>query len=298
MHYSTRFSAEETRSALQSEYALGISVSDLGRKYQVSRTTVYRWLDRPDNKSRSSRPLRQPRRLALNVEQRILAARAQRKVGPDTLSHELRLPASTIYKVLRRYGVNRLVPQSKVPAVRYEAPHPGALLHIDVKKLASHGLSPDPSQRRRWHGADCLHVAIDDHPRVGYWEVLPNELAETCAAFLERAVRWYASLGVTTERVLTDRHPSYRSERWELTCRLLVIRPLRTRPRRPQTNGKCERLIRTIADAVLRDRIYDSREARTAALANFQIEYNTRRRHLGIDGRTPFQRLVECTPCL
>lgn len=298
MHYTTRFAAEQIRSALQAEYAAGASPTELAKKYNVSRTTVYRWIDREDNASRSSRPLRQPRRLPLTVEQRILAARAERKVGPDLLSFELGIPSSTIYKVLRRNKVNRLVPESKLPPVRYEAPHPGALLHIDVKKLASLGLTANLRQRRRWHGKDCLHVAIDDQPRVGYWEVLPDELAETCAGFLERATRWYATIGVTIERVITDCHATYRSQRWEDTCRLLEIRKLRTRPHRPQTNGKCERLIRTISDAVLRDRVYDCREARTAALANFQPHYNARRRHMALGGLTPFQRLVECTPGL
>ena len=298
MHYNIRFSPEATRTALKAGQAAGMTVTKLHREYHVSRSTVYRWLGRNQVSSRSSRPYHQPRRLPLSVEERILAARADRKVGPDTLSLELRIPASTIYKVLRRHGVNRLVPKENLAPIRYEAPHPGALLHLDVKKLASHGLSADPRQRLRWHGKDCLHVAIDDHPRVAYWEVLPDEQAETCAGFLERASAWYASIGVTIERVLTDRHPTYNADRWQLTCRLLAIRHLRTRPRRPQTNGKCERLIRTIADSVLRHRIYTSREARTAALANFLPEYNVRRPHLGIGGRSPFQRLVECTSCL
>lgn len=295
MHCTTRFSPENIRKGIQTDRSAGMTLSAIAVKYAVARTTVHRWLHRPDTASVSSRPHHQPRRLERSVEERILTARAQRRVGPDTLAHELGIPASTIYKVLRRYGVNRLVPKSSLPAVRYEAPHPGALLHIDVKKLTSLGLSADPSIRRRWHGTECLHVAIDDHTRVAFCAVLPDERCDTAAAFLERATCWYRSVGVSIERVMTDRHPTYRSERFRLTTQLLGICQVFTRPRRPQTNGKCERLIRTISERVLRDQLYPSKEARAAALINFVPEYNVRRPHQGIYGCTPFQRLVECS---
>jgi transposase InsO family protein len=295
MHYSTRFCAEHIRTAIQNDHLDGVPVAELHRKYGVARSTVYRWLRRASPCSRSSRPHRQPRRLSASIEERIVAERKARLVGPNTLAFELGIPASTVYKVLRRYGVNRLVPRETLPALRYEAPHPGALVHMDVKKLASLGLCADPRQRLRWHAKDCLHVAEDDYTRVGFWQVLPDETAPTSAAFLERATRWFASIGIRTERLLTDRHPVNRSERMQTTCQMLGIRHVFTRPRRPQTNGKCERLIRTIADATLRHRVYDSRQARTNALDNYLPYYNVRRRHLGIAGSTPFQRLLQCS---
>src|SRR5579863_1959453 len=210
MHYTTRWDAEAIRSSIVADRKTGMIVREIQRKYNVSKHTVYRWLKRPDCKSRPSTPHHQPKRLTAEVEQRVIAARQQRKVGPNVLGFELAMPASTVYKVLRRHGINKLFPKSHLPSVRYELPTPGAMLHIDVKKLGTLGLFDAPHKRRHGPGYECMHVAIDDCTRVGLAEIHPNETANTATACLERMVRWYASIGgarpTCHDRSWTDLH--------------------------------------------------------------------------------------------
>jgi len=293
MHYTTRWDAEAIRSSIVADRKTGMIVREIQRKYNVSKHTVYRWLKRPDCKSRPSTPHHQPKRLTAEVEQRVIAARQQRKVGPNVLGFELAMPASTVYKVLRRHGINKLFPKSHLPSVRYELPTPGAMLHIDVKKLGTLGLFDAPHKRRHGPGYECMHVAIDDCTRVGRAEIHPNETANTATACLERMVRWYASIGVPVQRVMTDHGPTYTSSYWRDTCQLLGIRHVLIRPRRPQTNGKCERWIRTISDEALKGRAYGSLQARADAIDKYVNHYNTGRLHTAIGGKTPFQRLAE-----
>ena len=293
MHYTTRWDVETLRAGIVADRKAGMLIREIRAKYQISRHTVYRWLRRDSFASRSSRPHRQPRRLTQEIEQRIIAARQTLKQGPDMLAFELHLPASTIYKVLKRYGINRLAPKEQLPTVRYEHATPGALIHIDVKKLGTFGLNDDLNRRRKGLGFECLHVAIDDCTRTGYPEVHPNETAATASAYLERMIRWYASIGVRIERVMTDRGAAYTSHLWRDTCQLLGVRHILIRPRRPQTNGKVERWIRTISDEALRGRHFGTLEARANALANYVNRYNTRRPHTALGGRTPLQMLVE-----
>lgn len=293
MHYTTRWDVSAVRAGIVADRHAGMLVRQIQAKYQVSKHTVYRWLRRERFESRSSRPHRQPRRLAPEVEQRIIEARRAQRLGPNMLAFQLHLPASTVYKVLKRHGINRLAPTTRLPSVRYELPTPGALVHIDVKKLGRLGLHADPRQRRRFPGHECLHVAIDDCTRIGYAEIHPNELATTAAAFLERLVLWYASIGIRIERVMTDRGAAYTSRLFRDTCQLLGIRHVLIRPRHPQTNGKCERWIRTISDEVLKGRAYGMLEARAEAIKNYVNYYNTQRPHTALGGRTPFLRLAE-----
>lgn len=293
MHYTTRWDIEALRADIVADRKAGLLIREIRAKYRISKHTVYRWLHRATFESRSSRPHRQPRRLRPEIEQRIIDARQSLKLGPDMLGFELHVPASTVYKVLKRHGINRLAPKNQLPAVRYEHATPGALVHVDVKKLGTFGLFDDPKPRRKAPGYECLHVAIDDCTRIGYPEIHPNEMAMTASASLERMVRWYASIGIRVERVMTDRGAAYTSQLWRDTCQLLGIRHVLIRPRRPQTNGKCERWIRTIADEALRGRAYGTLEARANALANYVNRYNTRRPHTALGGRTPFQMLAE-----
>lgn len=293
MHYTTRWDVATIRSGIAADRQMGMLVREIQAKYQVSKHTVYRWLRRASFESRSSRPRRQPRRLTEEIEQRIIAARQQRRIGPNMLAYELHLPASTVYKVLKRHGINRLFPKERLPAVRYEHAKPGALIHVDVKKLGTLGLYTDRRERRGRPAHECLHVAIDDCTRIGYAEIHPNELASTATGFLERMGHWYASIGIPAERVMTDRGACYTSKYWGDTSQLLGIRHILIRPRRPQTNGKVERWIRTIADAVLKGRAYGTTEARAHHVFNFINYFNTGRPHTALGGRTPFQKLVE-----
>ncbi|HET9341949.1 MAG TPA: IS481 family transposase [Candidatus Eremiobacteraceae bacterium] len=293
MHYTTRWDAAAIRADIVADRRAGMLVRAIQAKYQVSKHTVYRWLRRDSVQSRSSRPRRQPRRLTPEIEQRIIAARQARRIGPNRLAFELHMAPSTVYKVLKRYGINRLASKDRLPVVRYEHTTPGALIHVDVKKLGTLGLYDDPHRRRRGPGYECLHVAIDDCTRIGYAEIHPNELAGTSTGFLERAQQWFASIGIGAQRIMTDRGPCYTSAYWRDTCQLLGMRHILIRPRRPQTNGKVERWIRTITDEALKGRAYGTLEARADALTNYVNYYNTERPHTAIGGRTPFQRLAE-----
>ena len=293
MHYSTRLGYATIRASWVADRKAGLKQREILQKHRISKGTLYRWLKRDSMESRRSTPHRQPRKLSAAVEQRILDARIALHWGPNRLSYLLGIPASTIYKVLKRRGINRLFPKSKLPIVRYEMSTPGALVHVDVKKLGTLGLYDDPHKRRRGPGHECLHVAIDDCARIGYAEIHPDETAATATAFLERMVVWFASIGVKIQRVMTDHGVAYTSSYWRDDCQLLEIRHILIPVRHPQTNGKVERFIRTISDEVLKGRVYGTTEARARVLENYLPYYNTERQHTAIGGLTPFQRLVK-----
>jgi len=197
-------------------------------------------------------PKHQPRRLSCELEQRILAAREYAKAGPLIVAGQLGLPASTVWKVLRRYGVSRLRLPAREPVRRSERARPGELLHVDIKKLGrfwtlgKRVLGSEVGNRSRHAGWQYLHLAIDDHSRLAYVELLPSESPADCVAFLRRAVNWYADRGITIERMLTDNGNGYRSFAWRDACAELNIQRRYTRPRRPQTNGKAEALLKTL----------------------------------------------------
>jgi transposase InsO family protein len=252
-----------------------------------------------------------PRRVANRTDERrveaIAALRRLRFTGPE-LADLLGMPLSTVSGILTRIGMGRLGRLGLEPAERYERERPGELIHIDVKKLGRiergagkrvTGVRRNRSPRRRdaagvdrcTTGWDYVHVAIDDATRLAYAEVLADEKASTAAGFLRRALAFYQRHGITVERVLTDNGSPYRSTIHALACRALGVRHLRTRPRRPQTNGKAERFIRTMLGGWAYGAIYrDSRE-RTAALDGWLWTYNHRRRHSAIGRQPPITRL-------
>lgn len=295
MHYSTRFAAETIRQAVIEGRVAGLGVAELCRQHRISRTTAYRWIKRNDSVSRSSRPMRQPRRSSAEVEAAVLEVRTTTRWGPDRIALHLRMASSTVHKILCRLGINKLAPVAELPPAgpRYEHAEPGSLLHVDVKKLKINGLLNPRRQSRRGQRQEYLHVILDDHSRAVYAEVQPDEHAITAASVLERGVRWFASLGVQSRRVLTDNGPAYLAYRWRDTCQLLGIRHLRTRPRRPQTNGKCERWHRTLSEEVLAAQPYSTALARQVAIERFICYYNTQRPHTALDGKMPISRLLK-----
>jgi transposase InsO family protein len=297
MHCTTRFSPEEVRSQIVAAVRSGRSQASVARSFGVSRKMVGRWYHSPTVETASSRPKHQPRTSSPEVEERVRELREISRMGPWQIGHRLGMPASTVYKILVRLGINKLAPVEQLPPVgrRYEYEKPGAMFHMDVKKLHGLGL------RRPSRGpGECEHVLLDDCSRWVYSERHPDETATTIAGFLERGALRLASLGVTIERLLTDNHPSNRSVLLRHTCQLMGIRHVFTRPRRPQTNGKCERWNRTLMEALFRGQVYGSREARGAAIDNWVNFYNAHRPHTALGGKTPLQRLVEaqqnCNP--
>jgi transposase InsO family protein len=282
----------------------GMTVVAACLAFRVSRRTYYRWLPRwraegPDGLvDRSSRPGRSPQRLSRAAERRIAGLRLATGFGPDRIAVLLGLTASTVHRVIRRLGLER-PPVAPVPIVRYELAEPGGLLHLDTKKLGRIGTGPghratgDRTSRNRGIGWEVLHVAIDDATRLVYAELLPDERGRTTARFLVRALRWFKAQGVAVIRLLTDNGSPYRSRVFARARRWLGLRHSRTRPYRPQTNGKAERWIRTVLSECLYVEVFHSAGERRLALERFVGYYNGQRPHLGIGGRTPRQRLTE-----
>jgi transposase InsO family protein len=242
-------------------------------------------------------------------ERRIEAIAALRRLrfsGPE-IAELLEMALSTVSGILQRIGMGRLGRLGLQPAERYERERPGELIHIDVKKLgriqggAGHRMTGrrhytprlmDAAGRRRGTaGWDYVHIAIDDCTRLAYAEVLPDEKASTAVAFLARAIEFFARHAITVEGVLTDNGSPYRSAVHALACRALGIRHLRTRPRRPQTNGKAERFIRTMLAGWAYGALYGTNRERTAALDGWLWTYNHRRRHSAIGRQPPITRL-------
>jgi transposase InsO family protein len=243
-------------------------------------------------------PRHQPRRLSRELEQRILAAREYANAGPLIVAGQLGLPASTVWKVLHRYGVSRLRTPVRGPVVRYERQRPGELIHVDIKRLGrfwtvGKRIYGDRLTRSRRAGWQYLHLAIDDHSRLAYAELLPSESPTDCVAFFRRAVAWYAEHGIQAERVLSDNGNGYRSFAWRDACTDLGIERRYTRPRRPQTNGKAEALVKTLLREWAYRFAYPTSAHRARALPGYLRWYNHHRPHSSLGGRPPISRVSQ-----
>jgi len=287
----------------------GWSPSAAAEAAGVARATVYKWVHRfeaegPDGlRDRSSRPHHIPRQVAPSIERRVLGLRRSRKLGPHRLSGILGVPRSTCYSILRRNGVHRLAWMDRPtgePIRRYERDRPGELVHVDVKKLAR---IPDGGGHRvlgrararpdhRGLGYDYVHAAIDDHSRLAYAEIHPDERAPTCAGFLLRAGDFFASHGITIQEVMTDNARNYRCAKvFHVAVAELEATQVFTRPYRPQTNGKAERFNRTLLEEWAYVRAYRSNSARSALLDRWLHMYNHHRSHTALGGRSPIERV-------
>jgi transposase InsO family protein len=255
----------------------------------------------------SSAPHRIAHQTAPDRAAAIVSLRQLRMTAAE-IAETLSMPRSTVSLVLKRHGIGRLGRIGLEQPQRYERSRPGELVHVDVKKLGRiqggagkrtrGGIRQHPNPRytdrdgviRRTVGWEYVHIAIDDYSRLAYAEVLPDEKAVTVVAFLRRAVSFFARHGIRVERLLTDNGGCYRSVLHALACRQLGIRHLRTRPYRPQTNGKAARFIRTLLDGWAYGSIYRSSHERTAALDGWLWHYNHRRRHSALGHQAPITR--------
>lgn len=241
-------------------------------------------------------PKRQPRRLLPEAEAEILEARAYAKAGPLVVGALLGRPASTVWKVLRRHGASRLRVPVRGPVVRYERQRPGELLHVDIKRLGrfhtvGKAILGDDLHRSPRAGWQFLHLAVDDHSRLAYAELLPRERPSDCAAFLHRAVSWYREQGIVVERVLSDNGNGYRSFAWRDACAELGVARRYTRPRRPQTNGKAEALVKTLQREWAYRFAYPTSAHRARALSGYMRWYNRHRPHSSLGGMAPISRV-------
>jgi transposase InsO family protein len=262
---------------------------------------------------RSSAPRSIPHRTSEERVAAIVALRRLRFTGPE-IAETLAMPLSTVSGILTRIGMGKLGRIGLEPAVRYERERPGELIHIDIKKLgriqggAGHRIAGHQhfnSRKRDAAGVyrhsvgwECVHIAIDDATRLAYAEVLADEKATTAVAFLRRAIAFYQRHGITVEQLITDNGSAYVSIAHAAACRLLGIRHLRTRPYRPQTNGKAERFIRTLLGGWAYGAIYRSSNERTNALDGWLWHYNHQRRHSALGHKPPIARLNERTNLL
>jgi transposase InsO family protein len=291
------------RVLLVERIASGWTVRRAATALGVSERTAYRWLGRYRGgdlhlQDRSSAPRRCPTRLAADQIARIEALRRQRMTSP-MIARALGIALSTVGLILRRLGLNRLALLEPRPAViRYERQRPGELIHIDIKTLGriegvGHRITGQHAlhHRARGIGYEHLHVAIDDASRLAYVELLPSLGREDATGFLNRALAWYARLGATVERVMTDNGSAYRSKLFATALQQAQARHIRTRPYTPRTNGKAERFIQTSLREWAYARPYGSSAERAQAITAWANRYNLDRPHAGIGGISPWQRL-------
>jgi transposase InsO family protein len=300
----------------------GWPIARAAEHFHVSWPTAKRWAARyaamgeAGMTDRSSRPHRSPHRTGQVVVRKIVHLRWKHRLSPLAIASRLSMPASTVHAVLVRCRLNRLSHidiRTGEPIRRYEHDHPGALIHVDVKKLGNipdgggwrfvgraqggkNRRSTEGVTRSRSHdphlGHAFVHTVIDDHSRVAYAEIHDNERTDTAVEVLRRAVGWFGTRGVSVERVLSDNGGCYRSHAWRNTCAELQIQPKRTRPYRPQTNGKIERFHRTMASEWAFARHYPNERTRRSALPAWLHTYNHHRQHSAIGKVPPITRLT------
>jgi transposase InsO family protein len=287
----------------------GWSVAKAAEAQGVSRQTAHKWVSRyrseggPGLEDRSSRPHVQPRLTPPDVVEQILRLRVDRRWGPHRIGPALGLAPSTVYAVLARTGYSRLRDADRLSGVpvRYVHDHPGSLVHQDHKKLGripaggGHrvlGRADAPHAHRSGMGFDHLEVVVDDATRLAYVAVVPGESTRSASRALLDAAVWFAERGVRIERVLTDNAWAYTSPTYERAVESIGARHKRTRPYRPQTNGKAERFIKTLLAEWAYGRPYRSNDERLTALPAWVAEYNTERTHTTLGGITPQAALV------
>lgn len=292
------------RQVLVDRIAGGWRVSVAAQAAGVSRQTGSKWWNRYRREGaaglvdRSSAVRRQARAHPVQLAEQLCRLRREQRVGPHRLAWQTGLPRSTVYALLRRHGLGRLDRlEPRAPVIRYERAAPGELLHLDTKQLGRIG----PGGGHRIHGRGELHrhrgigwnrvhVAVDDHSRIAYSEELADEAPATTAAFLERAVAFYAGQGIRIQRVLSDNGGCYRSRVFAAAAERLGVALRKTRPYRPQTNGKAERFIRTLLHEWAYATPFLDSAARAASLPGYLATYNHRRPHWSLGGQPPMSR--------
>jgi transposase InsO family protein len=298
-------------------------VAHVAKELGVSRQCAHRWVSRfraegePGMLDRSSRPRRTPTKTPARLERRVLAARRSLRMGRDTIAAATGVPARTVSRILARHGVPALaacdpvtglpIRASRATAHRYERPAAGDLVHLDVKKLGRipdgggwrvHGRAATVEHRHKKTptGYDYVHAAVDDHSRLAYAEIQPDETGPTCAGFLLRAAAWFAAHGVLVREVMTDNALNYtRSSDFAAALAAIAAKHRRIKPHCPWQNGKAERFNRTLAIEWAYRRPFTSNTARSRTLAPWLDIYNTQRPHHALGGHPPLSRVASPT---
>jgi len=312
LHGNAELSLNKRRRLAERVQEDGWTLAKAAEAAEVSVRTARKWVRRyraegePGLLDRSSRPYSSPNATPEQRVQLIAALRRSTRMTGAEIAETLAMPITTVQGILTRIGLGRLSRLDQERVVRYERSRPGELVHIDVKKLgrieggAGHRVTgrrhynPTRGPRgaaRKTVGWEFCHVAIDDYSRLAYVEVLDDERATSAIGFLRRARSFFADHGIRVERVMTDNGSAYISTAHAIACRALHVKHLRTRPRRPQTNGKAERFIRTMLGGWAYARIYGSSLERRAALDRWLDFYNRRRPHGALGRQPPVSRL-------
>jgi transposase InsO family protein len=301
LHQNARLTFRSRETLAKSILARTLTWNAAAAAFHVSSKTVRKWVRRyqaeglPGLYDRSSRPRRSPRQTRSALVDQVLALRRQRWTGVR-IAQTVTLSPATVSRILRRHKLSRIRDlEPKPPVLRYEHPHPGDLLHLDTKKLArivkpGHRMTGNPRDETRRAGWEMLHVAIDDHSRIAFSRLYPNERADSTVHFLHAAVAYYARFGIRIRRVLTDNAPCYYSLLFAAACRQLGIRHLRTRPYTPRTNGKAERFIQTALREWAYARLYQNSSERQIELQPWLHQYNWHRPHASLGQSPPITR--------
>ncbi len=285
------------RKVLQGE----LSLCEAAAEFKLSRQSAAKWVQRFRQggsaalRDRSSRPQRSPRRISAEKAAFVEQLRRQRWTGVR-IAQATGLSRATVSRILTRRKLNKVcMLEPPVPVIRYEHPAPGDLLHLDIKKLArihkpGHRLTGNPQDETRGAGWEFLYVAIDDHSRIAFTAMLPDEKAASASAFLRQAVAYFARLGIAVRRVLTDNGPCFCSRLFALACRELQIKPMRTRFYTPRTNGKAERFIQTAIREWAYAQLYQNSAERLTQLEPWVHSYNWHRPHASLGQKPPISR--------
>jgi transposase InsO family protein len=309
-HPNARLTPRHRRNMVACVVDRGWTIAATADRFQVDAKTVRKWRDRflaegeAGLGDRSSRPRRSPNRTPRACRREVIRLRRKRRWGADHIGHELGVAASTVQSILRAEGLGRLDvgdrATDRAPVCRYQRDRPGELVHVDIKKLAGiptgggwkmHGRGHAPPQKRSSVGYRYLHTALDDRTRLAYSEILHDEKGHTAAGFWHRAHRWFATHGVHIERALTDNGACYKSRAWRHALHTTGVIHKRTRPRRPQTNGKVERFHRILLEEWAYIRDWTSDHQRRAAYDGFIHFYNLHRSHGALGWATPMATL-------
>ena len=282
----------------------GSSKAAAARAFHATPKTVAKWVARfraegvAGLQDRSSRPRSSPSQTGPAACERVEALRRQRYTG-EQIAAEVGVSAATVSRILKRLGLNRLAAlEPAEPIRRYERAAPGEIVHIDIKKLGKFnrighritgGRIGQSKSRRGW---EYVHLAIDDHSRLAYSEILPDEKRTSCLRFLFNALRFFRGFGVRVERIMTDNGSSFRSHRYAKALRRLRIKHLRTKPYTPRTNGKAERFVQTSLREWAYARAYSTSQHRAAELPIWLHRYNWHRPHGGIGAKPPISRIA------
>jgi transposase InsO family protein len=300
-HHHARLTIYRREELAQSVLQGRLSLQEAAAEFKLSRQSAAKWVRRFREagvgglRDRSSRPHQSPRRTSSQLTERVAGLRRQRWTG-IRIAQATGLSRATVSRLLTRLRLNKIRMLEPAPViVRYEHPAPGDLLHIDIKKLArihkpGHRLTGNPQDETRGAGWEFLYVAIDDHSRIAFTAILPNEKATSSSSFLRQAVAYFAGLGICIRRVMTDNGPCFCSHLFAQACHQLRIKPIRTRFYTPQTNGKAERFIQTAIREWAYARLYQNSAERQRSLAPWIHQYNWHRPHTALNQKPPISR--------